>query len=78
MSLSRRERREYAKQLGLLSKKENYQSMVERFKRSNQAGEFLHTHHLQEIKNSEIETKNSIEENKEEDYISPYTFLEKR
>jgi hypothetical protein len=81
MSLSRRERREYAKQLGLLSKKENYQSMVERFKRSNQAGEFLHTHHLQEIKNyknSEEETKNYIEENKEEDYIPPYAFLGKK
>ena len=78
MSLSRRERRGYAKQLGLLAKKENYQSMAERFKRSNQAGEILHTHHLQEIKNQEIESKNSIEEDKEDDYIDPYTFLEKK
>lgn len=79
MSLSRRERREAAKQLGILSKKESYQEMLQRFRRANKAGEYLHTHHLQEIKNSEIESKSTEEEIKEdEDYINPYSFLGKR
>ena len=51
MSLSRRERRGLAKNLGLLSKKESYPQMMERFRRAKQAGDYLHTHHLQEVKN---------------------------
>jgi hypothetical protein len=82
MSLSRRERREYAKHLGLLSKKENYQEMVGRFKRSNEAGDYLHTHHLQEIKNSQSEPKaqkESIEDHLDpSEDINPYGFLGKR
>lgn len=78
-SLSRRERRAFAKQMGILSKKENYQEMMERFQRSSQAGQYLHTHHLQEIKNSEIEKLGTEDQNsQEEDSINPYGFLGKR
>ena len=82
-SLSRRNRREYAKQIGLLAKKENYSQMVGRYQRSNQAGEHLHTHYLQELKNYQIEgesastntTQNSQEEGAE---IKPFGFLGKK
>ena len=83
-SLSRRNRREYAKQMGLLAKKENYNQMVGRYQRSNQAGEHLHTHYLQELKNYQIEgesvspetTQNSQEEDGIE--INPFGFLGKK
>jgi len=82
-SLSRRNRREYAKQMGLLAKKENYNQMVGRYQRSNQAGDHLHTHYLQELKNYQIEveevspdtTQNSQEEGTE---INPFGFLGKK
>jgi hypothetical protein len=81
--LSRRERREYAKQMGLLSKKENYSQMVGRYQRANQAGEQLHTHYLQELKNYQIDsevtapetTQNPQEEGIE---INPFGFLGKK
>ena len=82
-SSSRRNRREYAKQMGLLAKKENYNQMVGRYQRSNQAGEHLHTHYLQELKNYQIDgeaastntTQNSQEEGAE---INPFGFLGKK
>jgi hypothetical protein len=82
-SSSRRNRREYAKQIGLLAKKENYSQMVGRYQRSNQAGEHLHTHYLQELKNYQIEgeaastntTQNPQEEGTE---INPFGFLGKK
>jgi hypothetical protein len=82
-SSSRRNRREYAKQIGLLAKKENYSQMVGRYQRSNQAGEYLHTHYLQELKNYQIDgeaastntTQNSQEEGTE---INPFGFLGKK
>jgi hypothetical protein len=82
-SLSRRNRREYAKQIGLLAKKENYSQMVGRYQRSNQAGEHLHTHYLQELKNYQIDgeaastntTQNPQEEGTE---INPFGFLGKK
>jgi hypothetical protein len=82
-SLSRRNRREYAKQIGLLAKKENYNQMVGRYQRSNQAGEHLHTHYLQELKNYQIDgesastntTQNPQEEGTE---INPFGFLGKK
>ena len=84
MSSSRRERREYAKRLGILSKKETYEQMMERFRRSSTAGEYLHTHHLQEIKNQQLEKEQTsssdiIEEvrSSEED-INPFVFLGKK
>lgn len=78
MSLSRRERRGFAKQLGILSKKESYTDMLQRFSRSNRAGEYLHTHHLQQIKNSELESNPETPKDSEEESINPYGFLGKR
>ena len=77
MSLSRRERRGLAKNLGLLSKKESYPQMMERFRRAKQSGDYLHTHHLQEVKNYQEEQKDSdTEETKIEDSpINPFGFL---
>ena len=85
MSLSRRGRREYAKKLGILSKKESYEQMMERFRRTSTAGEYLHTHHLQEVKNQQLE-KDSItflessQEPKgtEDEGINPFVFLGKK
>lgn len=82
--LSRRERREYAKQMGLLSRKENYNQMVGRYQRSNQAGDYLHINYLQELKNYQIEretppadlTSDSQKEDSIE--INPFGFLGKK
>lgn len=85
MSSSRRERREYAKRLGILAKKESYEQMMERFRRSSTAGEYLHTHHLQEVKNQQLEKDpiTSLESSQEpkgtEDAgINPFGFLGKK
>lgn len=79
MSSSRRERRAFAKQLGMLAKKESFQEMAERFRRSNEAGQHLHTHYLQEVKNLEIEKEISDSEpSTEEGFVNPYDFLGKR
>ena len=85
MSSSRRERREYAKRLGILSKKETYEQMMERFRRSSTAGEYLHTHHLQEIKNQQLEKEQiSIPDttgdiaSQEDQVINPFGFLGKK
>jgi hypothetical protein len=85
MSSSRRERREYAKRLGILSKKETYEQMMERFRRSSTAGEYLHTHHLQEIKNQQLEKEqistSDITEDvtqQEDQSINPFGFLGKK
>ena len=81
MSSSRRERRGYAKQMGLLGRKESYQQMTKRFQRSNEAGDYLHIHHLQEMANREIENKSNIaSENiiSDEPEINPFGFLGKR
>jgi hypothetical protein len=82
MSLSRRERREFAKKLGLLGRKENYEGMMERFRRSKTAGDFLHTHHLQEVKNIQLDQERSEEDYQnspsEQEEINPFGFLGKR
>ena len=85
MSLSRKERREYAKRLGILAKKESYEQMMERFRRSSIAGGYLHTHHLQEVKNQHLEKdpitflESSQEPNGTEDEgINPFGFLGKK
>jgi hypothetical protein len=85
MSESRRYRREMAKQFGLLSKKETFDQMIERYKRSAQMGERLHTQHLQDIKNKEIlqSEENSDSQNTKDSEGStaeenPYGFLGKR
>ena len=61
MSESRRYRRAMAKQFGLLSKKETYDQMSERYKRSIQMGDRFHTQHLQDLKNKEILQSEEIE-----------------
>jgi hypothetical protein len=85
MSSSRRERREYAKRLVILSKKESYEQMMERFRRSSSAGEYLHTHHLQEVKNQQLEKDpiTSLESSQEpkgteDEGINPFGFLGKK
>ena len=85
MSLARRERREYAKRLGILSKKESYEQMMERFRRSSTAGEYLHTHHLQEVKNQQLEKdpRTFLESSQdpkgtEDEGINPFGFLGKK
>lgn len=85
MSSSRRERREYAKRLGILSKKETYDQMMERFRRSSAAGEYLHTHHLQEIKNQQLEKDQPVvpilpgkTDEIEDEGINPFGFLGKK
>jgi len=85
MSLSRRERREYAKRLGILSKKETYDQRMERLGRSRSAGEYLHTQHLQGIKNQQVEKDLiiSIEPSQESNVheaegINPFGFLGKK
>ena len=84
-SLSRRERREYAKKLGLLSKKESYTDMAQRFGRTNNAGNYLHTHHVQEVKNSQLQNREVEEINidlenlsSDEPEINPFGFLGKK
>ena len=80
MSLSRRERREYAKRMGLLGKRESYDEMMGRFKRSRMAGDFLHTHHLQEVKNLQIDQNSVSEEDGSfpDEEINPFGFLGKK
>jgi len=80
MSLSRRERREAAKKMGFLGRKENYEEMMERFRRSKKAGDYLHTHHLQDVKNTQIEqeSENQDEEVTSENEMNPFGFLGKR
>lgn len=80
MSLSRRERREYAKRMGLLGKRENYDEMMGRFKRSRMAGDFLHTHHLQEVKNLQNDQNSVSEEDGSfpDEEINPFGFLGKK
>ena len=84
MSESRRYRRAMAKQFGLLSKKETYDQMSERYKRSIQMGDRFHTQHLQDIKNQEIlQAEDDLDQNKKDSEEStseenPYGFLGKR
>lgn len=73
-----------AKQFGLLSKKETYDQMSERYKRSIQMGDRFHTQHLQDIKNQEIlQAEDDLDQNKKDSEEStseenPYGFLGKR
>ena len=69
--------------MGLLDKKENYNQMVGRYQRSNQAGEHLPTHYLQELKNYQIDSEVAAPEttqNSQEDgvEINPFGFLGKK
>ena len=64
--------------MGLLSKKENYNQMVGRYQRSNQAGDHLHTNYLQiESEPSSPDLSNASSE-VEADEINPFGFLGKK
>lgn len=75
MSTSRRERRQMAKQFGLLEKKESYSQMISRYSRSKEFGEQMHTQNLQEQKNKEI--KSESDSGSVESKENPYSFLGK-
>lgn len=78
MNLSRRERRMFAKKLGLTGKSETYDQMAQRYNRSIAAGRYLHTHHIQDMKNLEISEESSDDENHQEGDINPFGFLGKK
>jgi hypothetical protein len=55
MSLSRRQRRGFAKSMGLLGKEKTVNQLLERTKRANEFGKQLHTRHLEDIMNNQLE-----------------------
>jgi hypothetical protein len=55
MSLSRRQRRGFAKSMGLLGKEKTVNQLLERTRRANEFGNQLHTRHLEEIMNNQRE-----------------------
>ena len=57
MSLSRRQRRQMAKQFGYIGKNETLKEQRERIRRSQEMGKQLHLQHLQRIKNDQLEAK---------------------
>lgn len=61
MSQSRRQRRQMAKQFGLLGKKESFDEMRERIRRAQQMGQQIHLKNLENNKNSQIEAQRARE-----------------
>lgn len=61
MSQSRRQRRQMAKQFGFLGKKESFDEMRERIRRSQQMGKQIHLKNIENIKNNQIETQKAKE-----------------
>ena len=61
MSQSRRQRRQMAKQFGLLGKKESFSDMRERIRRSQQMGKQIHLKNMEEIRNNQIEADQNRE-----------------
>jgi hypothetical protein len=55
MSQSRRQRRQMAKQFGLLGKKESFSDMRERIRRAQQMGKQIHLKNLENNRNNQIE-----------------------
>jgi hypothetical protein len=70
MSLSRRQRRDIAKRLGYLGKSSSIDDMRDRFKRSNEMGKHFHLMHLENIKNSQIESDRAKELEREDELIA--------
>jgi hypothetical protein len=64
MSNSRRQRRQLAKNFGLLGKEENLLQKRERFRRSNEMGQQFHLRHLEETINHQMEVERKKEEEK--------------
>lgn len=87
MSLSRRQRRDMAKKMGYLGKNETVAQQRERIRRAQEMGKMLHLHHLQNMKNMELQAekeKRTLEENEKlsniqnpevESSASPFQFL---
>ena len=61
MSQSRRQRRQMAKQFGLLGKNESFDEMRERIRRAQQMGQQIHLKNLENNKNSQIEAQRARE-----------------
>ena len=61
MSQSRRQRRQMAKQFGLLGKNESFDQMRERIKRAQKMGQQIHLKNLEDVRNNQIEAQKSRE-----------------
>lgn len=61
MSQSRRQRRQMAKQFGLLGKNESYDQMRERIRRAQKMGQQIHLKNLEDTRNNQIEAQKSRE-----------------
>ena len=64
MSNSRRQRRQLAKNFGLLGKEKNLSEKRERFRRSNEMGQQFHLRHLEETMNFQLEQDRKKSETK--------------
>jgi hypothetical protein len=64
MSNSRRERRQLAKNFGLLGRDQTFSQRIERFGRSREMGKQLHLRHLEEVINSQLEQERKKEEDR--------------
>jgi len=69
MSQSRRQRRQMAKHFGFLGKKESFDEMRERIRRSQQMGKQIHLKNMENIKNNQIETQKERDIALQEDLI---------
>lgn len=61
MSQSRRQRRQMAKQFGLLGKNESYDQKCERIRRAQKMGKQIHLKNLEDVRNNQIESQKSME-----------------
>lgn len=64
MSESRRQRRQLAKNFGLLGNEKNLSQKRERFRRSNEMGQQFHLRHLEETMNFQLEEERKKNEAK--------------
>jgi len=70
MSLSRRQRRQMAKQLGYIKKNESPEERIERIRRSQQMGKQIHLQHLEQVKNNQISAAKDKEIENEKSLIN--------
>src|SRR5210317_2000348 len=66
MSQSRRQRRQMAKQFGLLGKNESFDQMRERIRRAQKMGKQIHLKNLEDTRNNQIESQKTKEISSEE------------
>lgn len=62
MGSSRKERRQIAKNFGLLGGQQSLSQKLERFRRSNEMGKQFHLRHLEEVRNFQIDEQRKKEE----------------